>query len=470
MVKKQKSSWLGRAETEYLQALRLYWQNEKEGALSLITDRLAEDAVDQAANYYRLWMEVLAEDNDESSLRILQEHIRNQIDFKDPSWIDLYALTGLIHYELGELEAAHILQKKLLRHSTNAYAQELYLILSPNLEIEQEITQASSMLQRTNDYFLLKRAALIGFRCKKSILIKNALSAIQTHIGKSPLSAEIGFHKQFSARDFKKAWQYAKVLRDEFSLNTHFQFYFAYTSYLIDKNKTALEEFIKLSRRHQDEDPDVLCMIGVCLLGPGRKPLSKDAKRQSINYLERTRHRLQTQGLPTDYPQELIFRLQDKVETPKSGKNWIVKLSPRQCHDLYQYSLDRIEYLHRTMGQYVKAGDTCLFVSESRIADKNEPGIWRLVAIYKALSDPEWHPTHRWQTILKLQIRMEVSVPLEIEGNRSLRRIERGAQRFGLHEIDESALAWIEDSVKNYTLDDKTYNQVFEELKLARSV
>jgi hypothetical protein len=470
MVRNQKNNRIPGPDQEYLQALRLYWQNEKEGSLSLLSERLADGKSQQAHSYYRLWIEALAEDQDESSLRILQRHIQRHINYQHPSWIGFYALTGLIHYELGELEAGRMLQKKLQRHASDPYVRELALVLGPVLSDEDQLQIAKGMIKTTNDYFVLRRAALCAVRQQDTTFTRKILSTIEERLGESPLRAEIGFHKQFSAKQFRKAWQFARFLRETFPLNTQYQFYFAYTSYLIDRNRTALEEFLKLNRRNQEGDPDVLSMIGATLLQGGRKSMSDKLKKRSEHYLEKARLRLKSQGLPTDYPQELLLRLHDTDEVPNSGRHWIVKLSAKQCYELYQKPEHRIEYLHRAMGPYVKAGDICMFISESRVADSQDVGIWRLNAIYKALSDPEWHPTHRWQTILKLQMRMEVSIPLEIEGNQKERLPADGPHRYGLYEIDDSAMVWIEDSVRSFTLDDQSFAQVFAELKLARSV
>jgi len=470
MVKSQKNSRNQSPDQEYLQALRLYWQNEKEGALALLSERLADGKSQQTHPYYRLWIEALAEDHDESSLRILQRHIQRNIDYQHPSWIGLYALTGLIHYELGELEAGRILQRKLERHTSDPYSLELSLVLGPELAEEDQLQLAKGMIKSSTDYFILRRATLLGVRQQDSAFSRKVLATIEERLGENPLGAEIGFHKQFSARQFRKAWQFARFLRESFPLNAQYQFYYAYTSYLIDRNRTALEEFLKLNRRTQEGDPDVLGMIGATLLQGGRKSMSDKLRRRSEYYLEKARLRLKSQGLPTDYPQELLLRLHENDEVPNSGRHWIVKLSAKQCYDLYHKPEHRIEYLHRAMGPYVKAGDNCMFVSESRVADNKDVGIWRLNAIYKALSDPEWHPTHRWQTILKLQMRMEVSIPLEIEGNQRDRLPDDGPHRYGLYEIDDSAMVWIEDSVRSFTLDDQSFAQVFAELKLARSV
>ncbi|HYX32106.1 MAG TPA: hypothetical protein VE954_03260 [Oligoflexus sp.] len=470
MVKSQKNSRIQSPDQEYLQALRLYWQNEKEGALSLLSERLADGKSQQPHLYYRLWIESLAEDQDESSLRILQRHIQRHINYQHPSWIGLYALTGLIHYELGELEAGRILQRKLERHTSDPYSRELSLVLGPELPDEDQLQIAKGMIKVTADYFVLRRAALLGVRLQDATFSRKVMDTLQDRIGESPLGAEIGFHKQFSVKQYRKAWQFARFLREVYPLNSQYQFYFAYTSYLIDRNRTALEEFLKLNRRAQEGDPDVLCMIGATLLQSGRKTMSDKLRKRSEYYLEKARLRLKSQGLPTDYPTELLLRINDNEDVPNSGRHWIVKLSAKQCYDLYQKPEHRIEYLHRAMGPYVKTGDVCMFVSESRVADNQDVGIWRLNAIYKALSDPEWHPTHRWQTILKLQMRMEVSIPLEIEGNQKERLPDDGPHRYGLYEIDDSAMVWIEDSVRTFTLDDQAFVQVFAELKLARSV
>jgi len=138
MVRNQKNSRMHSPDQEYLQALRLYWQNEKEGALSLLSERLAEGKTQQPHPYYRLWTEALAEEQEKSSLRILQRHIQRNIDYQHPTWIGLYALTGLIHYELGELEAGRILQRKLQRHATDPYVRELSLVLGTDLSDDEQ--------------------------------------------------------------------------------------------------------------------------------------------------------------------------------------------------------------------------------------------------------------------------------------------------------------------------------------------
>ena len=244
------------------------------------------------------------------------------------------------------------------------------------------------------------------------------LQIIEERLGENPLEAELNFHQNFSARRYRKAWQSAKKLRDEFPLNGNYQFYFAYTSFLLDRTSSALEEFISLNRKSQENDPDILSLIGATLLAGNKKELTETVRKKSTYYLEKAKARLLAQGLPTAYPQELLLRLQNSDEIPSSGKHWVVKLSEKQCFDLYNKDPQKIEFLHRAMGPYVKAGDSCFLVVERHVADPKAVGVWRLAAIYKAASDPQWHPTHRWQTTLKLQIRLEMTVPIEIEGNR----------------------------------------------------
>ena len=63
MVTQKNKNRIAKAEPSYLQALRLYWQNEREASLSLIADQLAEESSEQIHPYYRLWIDVLADEH-----------------------------------------------------------------------------------------------------------------------------------------------------------------------------------------------------------------------------------------------------------------------------------------------------------------------------------------------------------------------------------------------------------------------
>ena len=448
----------------YLQALRLYWQGESTAVIAQLADALGDVSLEAAPALYRLWIELLADEGDEASLRLILSHINRQINFKHPSWVPLYALVGLAHYELGELEAAHLVARAMRKHHVNAYYKELALVLHVDIEDAECTLLVRSLVRNSADYFHFRRACLVAHRFGKMKTLGQLFNDTKDVFGTSPLPFEIGFHDAFATKNFKRAWRFARRLRSNFPVQSTYQFYYAYTSYMLNRNQLALREFLQLNRRFAGEDPDVLCMIGATLLSP-RETISEQQRVRGSRYLQKASQRLEALGLPSAYPQELMNRLGGVVPMP-SNRLWIVKLTPRQNLELQQKSPDQIEYLYRAMGDYVKQGDLCFFVTETRHASEKEVGLWRLSALYRAASNPEWHPIHRWQTALKLQIRLEVSVPIEIEGNQPLPKSQlKGAQRYGLLELDKHALEHIEESIRSFTLDDQVYSQFFDGLR-----
>lgn len=449
----------------YLQALRLFWRGESEGALALVADALAEGSSDQPEVFYRLWIEVLAQDHDDASLRILQEHLSRGLDYKSPTWVNQYALIGLIHYELGEVEAAHLILKAAKKHQNNAYYRELQCVLEPEADAERLAVLSRGLIRQTRDYLHYRRAALMSHMASKKALMRAIFLRMQESFGQDPLADEIGFHEAFAQGSYRSAWEHARQLRENFPLHINFQFFYAYASYKTERNELALQEFLQLNRRLDGSDPDVLCMICTALLASrSREGLNKAEDVAIRQYLKRAVQRLAAMGLSAAYPLDLLQRF-EKAEIAQPGRIWMVQLTARQCVELYERPLEKIEILHRAMGEHVAKNDLCFFVTNNPTAtDENS---WRLVALYKAVSQPQWHPLHRWYTSLKLQSRMEVGIPFTLE-KRSLKNT--AAKRFGLFEVDSKVLEILEESVKAFTLEDQNYSRIVAELKSVGSL
>lgn len=449
----------------YLLALRLFWRGESESALATIADALAEGQVSQPEVFYRLWIEILAQDQDDASLRALQEHLDRGLDYKHPSWISRYSLIGLIHYELGEVEASQLVLRAAKKHQRNPYYKELQCVLEAAAESERVLELSKQLARDAYDYLHLRRAALMAHSAGKPSAFAKICDGVETMFGKDPLRSEVGFHESFAQGNYRVAWQFAQQLREEFPLHVNYQFFYAYASYKTERNHLALEQFLQLNRRLDGSDPDVLCMISAALLDSGsHMQQSREEKLQIRRYLKRAVQRLAAMGLSAAYPLDIL----QKFQSPESGETprlWMVKLSPRQCVDLYQRPLEKIEILHRAMGEYVGKHDICFFVSSSSTAQQQNS--FRLVALYRSVSQPQWHPLHRWFNSLKLQLRMEVGIPFTLK---ELPKQEAGAQRYGLYQLDAKTLDILDESIKSFTLEDKAYNKLVAELKSAGSL
>lgn len=465
MVKRTSQNWIlqrPKADHAYQQALRLYWQGETESAISSIVDQISEGQSEAPETLYRLWIEILAHKSDEGGLEALLNHLQNAPVVNGINLSTAHALMALVHYELGQREAALLFWSPLRKLGNLSYQRELGLLLEEDEEIRNQAAQ--TLVRISGDFFHLRRASLYFHERNESKAFQKCIEAVDELFENNPLRAEIGFHQAFGSKDYDRALGWAKELRNSYPVNTEYQFHFAYCSYLMQKNDQALKEFLSLNRRFEGRDPDVLTLIGATLLKD--KKTSERQVELGRNYLIRARDRLHALGLPTRYTEDLLMRL-DPDSIPASGRFWIVKLTARQAWELNQRGDDGARRLHKAMGEYVGKGDLCFFITESRVADNKRPGLWRLHALYQAASEPEWHPVHRWQTSLDLVTRLEVAVPIEIEGNQN--ESNHPAARYGLMEIEPNALAHFEDCISEFTLDDSRFDNIMEHLKTARA-
>ncbi len=464
MTKKRPTqSWLinrPQSEAAYLKALRFFWQGERESALALLSDELSEGAAKSPENLYRLWIEVLADSQAEASLRELIAHLERSINFGLISVVNGTALLALCRYELGEREAALMHWRSVQKHGNAAYARELTLILSEDDDVKDQA--AHTLCRVSNDYFHLRRASLHFHATKQSQAYKSAVQVLDEVFPGNPLAQEVLFHSRFARKQYKAALRSAEMLRAEFPQQCEYQFLFAYTSYMTRGTKIAREEFESLNRRLEGTDPDVLHMLGLSTFAEAGGQPEQIAKAR--HYLNRSKERYMTMGYPSLQLEESLMNLASP-KLPAESKCWVVKLTAKQAWDLSQRSEDGIRNLHKAMGEFVEKGDYCFFVTESRLADDEHTGLWRLHAVYRATSAPEWHPTHRWKTALSLVVRMEAAVPIEVEGNAFASR--HAAAMYGLLEIEKDALHHIQECIEEYTLEDSRYVKIFETLRIA---
>jgi hypothetical protein len=465
MTKRPSKSWLlnrPKPEATYLKSLRFYWQGERESALALLSDELGEGTSANNEAYYRLWIETLAEDKADEGLRELVTHLERNISLGLISAVSGTALVALARYELGEREASVILWRSVRKYGNDAYARELTMILSDDDAVKE---QAAHTLERiSGDYFQLRRASLFFHSEKMPSEYRKSITAIDESFPGNPLHAEILFHQQFAKKRYTEALRWSKQLREEFPQHSEYQFFYAYASYLTQDTSVAVSEFESLNRKMEGQDPDILHLLGLSVFKEASG--KADEIKKARYYLNRSKERYMSLGYPSLQLEESLMSL-SQPKFKDSSKYWIVKLTSKQAWDLSQKSEDAIQTLYKSMGEFVERGDYCFFVTETRLADNNQTGMWRLYALYRASSSAEWHPTHRFRTSLDLVVRMETAVPIEIEGNAFQSR--NPAAAYGLLEIDPSALSHFEECIQEYTLEDPSYNGIFDNIRIARA-
>lgn len=465
MTKRPSKSWIlnrPNPEATYLKSLRFYWQGEKSSALALLSDELSEGNFVSSEPYYRLWIEVLAEDKSDAGLRELIAHLERNIALGLLSHISGTALIALSRYELGEREAAVMLWRSVSNHGNDSYARELALVLSSEDDIKEQA--AHTLMRISGDFFHLRRAALFFHSELNAKAYRKSIRALNESFSGSPLHSEIQFHHAFAKKRYSAALRFAKGLRDEFTQQNEYQFQLAYTAYITGNSKLAMYEFESLNRKFEGTDPDVLHMLGLSTFKESKG--QADAIAKARYFLNRSKDRYQTLGYPALQLEDSLMSL----STPKfknDGKYWVVKLTSKQAWELSQRNEESVRTLHKAMGEFVAKGDYCFFVTENRLSSNQHSGLWRLHALYRASSDAEWHPTHRFKTALELVVRMEVSIPIEVEGNAFQSR--SAAAAYGLLEVDPSALRHFEECIQEYTLEDPNYSEIFETIRYSRA-
>lgn len=465
MTKRTSPSWLlkrPQPESTYLKSLRLYWQGEKDSALAQLSDELSEGQVASSEPFYRLWIEVLAEEKSDAGLQELIAHLERSITLGLLSPVSGTALMALSRYELGEREAAVILWRSLSKYGNNTYARELSLVLSTDDDIKEQA--AHTLMRISGDYFHIRRATLYFHSENMTTAYRESIHALNDSFSGNPLHAEILFHQSFAKKRFTLAMRWAKTLRDQFPQHAEYHFFYAYAAYITRNTRVAKYEFESLNRKAEGTDPDILHMLGLSVMheANGRA----DEVAQARTFLTRSKNRYQTLGYPTLQIEDSIMNLSSQ-KYKDGGKYWVVKLSPKQAWDLSEKSEAEIQTLHKAMGEFVERGDYCFFVTENRLSSQSDTGLWRLHALYRASSDAEWHPTHRFKTALELVVRMEVSVPIEVEGNAFQSRSP--AAVYGLLEVDPSALRHFEECIQEYTLEDPHYAEIFDTIRYSRA-
>ena len=126
------SGWLARQTdsesnlARYEECLGYFWQGDTQKALDLVTDYLL-DGDDETHRYkmYRLWVEVLSQDEDRASLVHLGEHLFLRGQAEPDCHATFAAMRGLVHLELDEFDGARLIAENVVDFVDDPYCMEL---------------------------------------------------------------------------------------------------------------------------------------------------------------------------------------------------------------------------------------------------------------------------------------------------------------------------------------------------------
>ena len=105
----------------YKQALYSYWNEDFKASIEQIGTGLETSDQNESHLFYRLWIEILADDSDNASLNELVTHLEQ---IADENSYTIYALVGLALLEMDRIEASSLYAESLV-DSDDIYAKEL---------------------------------------------------------------------------------------------------------------------------------------------------------------------------------------------------------------------------------------------------------------------------------------------------------------------------------------------------------
>lgn len=444
-------------ESIYQRALQAYWSYDFELAKAQIIiglDTLNDQ--DMHLCLYRLWIEILARQEDMAGLELLAGHFLEISQGASKSSSIYVALAVLAYIELDQIEKAELFFRTIQKTHNHVYLEECRL----RFEYRKSGFITSSKLTRyTNvvyDHIHLEFIAGISVHENYKASLDKLLNKLTLDYPKSPLIKLINICKCIEKREFAKAHEFSREIIEHFPNNVLIQQFHLALSCEVggsNLNKNLLEG-IKNSGRN----PDVLALSALNLfrLEQNKQQNNTASKIDASDLLDRSLDvaRKETKVTPL-VSHQLIAHEQDNKypHAMKASNIWLVPLSNREFFDI-RTQREKFDVIRRPMGGSVAKGDICIFVCEDK-ARKGVDDNWRLAAIYSAVDYPQWHPLHRYESVLKKDFMPEVAIPIDcsffVESFSKHLYPHGDTRRYGIHHLDINGLASIEKQLEQFS-------------------
>lgn len=389
----------------YHAALELFFQGQRAEAMESIAAAVEEERGDRnQLALYRLWIEILAEESDWASLRALNKHLSTMSRLLDHGgeWL---ALRALIHLELDEMEAC-ALMVRALRQEEDPYALEFVQKYDLRFADDGEAQVVlSDSLHSVTDYQHIQtlcQGLLLSGRIEE---LGKVLDYSQELYPRAPLAALYRTYQHLDHNQLEGASKQCANLRP---LNTDnlewilLQAYIQFCRHDYNATMKGLNRALDLTR---GQDPDVLSLLAYCHhLLAADQPSSPHWKHALKCYLKAQQVRTKL-GLPSTDLALLIAKMKAfqgdlaGVEMMAHGF-WILDLPPKDAMQFRQSKAADSEYLLHTLSHRSHKHD--LVVVTATQPGQNE---FRVLALYKVVTDPAWHPQFSVQSTLELVTR-----------------------------------------------------------------
>ena len=449
-------------EKAYIASLKEFWEGRLMTSLERLTKMLADDQLTKGLTFklYRLWIEILAVQEEQGALRSLWAHLAHLAQEDHSTAFTYQALQGLIHYELDEFEAAHLLQKAI-GQSSDPYAIELRHLTETRTQPEAVLPLLWTIRDELQDFFHLQTLARGLFLLKDNLKLRWVIDHITQRFRGSPVQDLFDMHIAVDQKNYEKAGQAALALVERFPGNSDYRFHLGYIAVMVENYAMAIKQLSMANDLTDHSDPDILNWLGFALSETAIQEGSRHNLEEARRLLEHSINISIQRGIPATFPNQQLVKVKralgEKGEEASAHHIWMVKLGAHKFYELKTASIGKIQEIRKAMGEGPQQGDLCLLVGDDFAADDAAGQSFRLGAIYTVDADPVWHPLYQYQTVMSLLFRPEVSIPFAVdqidEDSGSETASVEGEM---VYELAPDALGLIENAIAEFLGEDNT--------------
>ncbi|MBP6218258.1 MAG: hypothetical protein KA436_06705 [Oligoflexales bacterium] len=420
---------------KYLKGLYLYWHEEKEDAITYACD-VIEDEFDHPDVFllYRLWLEILVDQKESSSLLALASHVR-RVSLEKEDQMTWIGLRGLIHLWLEEADAVSLLWKGSDRSSKSPHYLEwkhkLEMSLHPGRDVPVRLIDTDKPVRDYFQWQYLAREYLFSIDQESLDILFNRVDSL---FPGAPLRDACLFHKKIEESSYDSALNYAKNLTKNFPENQSYglqeaalKIYFRdFKSSISTLNQVQMLPGSK-AKSYGSQDlnysSEVLTFLGYAHYLKSHGEIFSHDWIKSKKFLKSA----EEYSGKDFYPSDEIKILLQTMETKENEKNniqksyhknfWMVLMNSNCESEFYDMSdKDRL-FLHVPLGIGVLQGDyvflsgTYRSSADNRYSDSESRS--KVMAVYESVSDAYPHPLDGSQNILKMVCLLEKSMKLE---------------------------------------------------------
>ena len=453
---------------EYLQGLKYFWNQEYSKCLDHIYNKFMEDSNPELMfPYYRLWIEVLSEQKEFSSLQLIGRHLfkRSTESAYPNSWM---ALIGLVHLELDEWEACELIMLALDENYNCPYTLEFFQRCNLRIRSESEGYLLNLEYCQTDivDYFHWLQLARGYLLCGASKELEHIIDFIQIRYINAPMKDE--FYARIFLDELDVAKKYSNKLKSRYPKNYDYLYFNAYILRSAGEYKNAIRLFSHLLH-YVPDDPDVYSELAFC-----HDVLSDDDKfsfhwEKAKKYYEEAEKKYAELGFPTTEVSLKKIKFQDigHEEQPEEVsseplKYWFLNISQRRMSDFIFANEEDEKIFLKDFSSKIKKNHYVFIVYDN---PRKQDSLC-LVALFQVLIDPIWHPIYRRHSALELIKKFDCSIEL---GKVTLPHADRRSHArdddpssSGFLEMDHQSLNTVKNSIMSFYKDIKQkYDDIF---------